>query len=225
MPKDNEVDDDAVAWLIRYSDALDGSPRQTVYTHNTIADWRTIDPAATSEPLYSAATVTALEAEVETCRKLLAEKVTAETMLRELHITPAGLAAQVEGGMAGILMQSIVDQFREIGGPNFFEMKFVADAQQYVLTVQRSAGMTPADKMKAAEQRADAAERRVAELENLLGAWYAEESRYGARLQAPGHHHQVPGIWDSDNGPIAGKPCAKCALWQQIRSLTGAGAK
>lgn len=71
-------------------------------------------------------------------------------------------------------------------------------------------------------RRCEAAERRVGELENLLGAWYAEDSSYGTRLQAPGHHHQVPGIWDSDNGPIAGKPCAKCALWQQIRSITGA---
>ena len=64
MPTDNEVDEKAVAWLIRYSDALDGSPRQTVYTHNTIADWRTIDPGSTSEPLYSAATVAELRAEV-----------------------------------------------------------------------------------------------------------------------------------------------------------------
>lgn len=109
-----------------------------------------------------------LRGEVETCRRLLSEKVSAETMLRELHITPAGLSAQVEGGMAGILMQSIVDQFRQIGGPNFFEMKFIADGQQYVLTVQRSAGLTPADKMRAAEQRADAAERRVAECETVL---------------------------------------------------------
>ena len=108
-----------------------------------------------------ASAITALEGEVETCRRLLSEKVSAETMLRELHITPAGLSAQVEGGMAGILMQSIVEQFREIGGPNFFEMKFSADKEQYVLTVQRCAGLTPADKMKAAERRA-------AELQGVL---------------------------------------------------------
>ena len=64
MPKDNEVDEKAVAWLITYTER-DGSKRQAVYTHNAIADWRMFDPAATSEPLYSAATVAELRAEVE----------------------------------------------------------------------------------------------------------------------------------------------------------------
>jgi hypothetical protein len=69
------------------------------------------------------------------------------------------------------------------------------------------------------KRKAEEAERRVAELEALLRAWHAEESRYGVRSQAPGHLHQVPGIWDSDNGPLAGTPCAKCALWEQIREI------
>lgn len=30
---------------------------------------------------------------------------------------------------------------------------------------------------------------------------------------APGHAHEVPGVWDSDNGDLAGKPCAWCAMW------------
>ena len=67
MPKDNEVDEKAVAWLITYTER-DGSKRQAVYTHNAIADWRMFDPAATSEPLYSAATVAELRAEVERLR-------------------------------------------------------------------------------------------------------------------------------------------------------------
>ena len=67
MPKDNEVDEKAVAWLITYTER-DGSKRQAVYTHNAIADWRMFDPAATSEPLYSAATVAELRAEVEKLR-------------------------------------------------------------------------------------------------------------------------------------------------------------
>ena len=64
MPKDNEVDEKAVAWLITYTER-DGSKRQAVYTHNAIADWRMFDPAATSEPLYSAATVAELRARVD----------------------------------------------------------------------------------------------------------------------------------------------------------------
>ena len=67
MPKDNEVDEKAVAWLITYTER-DGSKRQAVYTHNAIADWRMFDPAATSEPLTYAATVAELRAEVERLR-------------------------------------------------------------------------------------------------------------------------------------------------------------
>lgn len=63
MPKDNEVDEKAVAWLITYTER-DGSKRQAVYTHNAIADWRMFDPAATSEPLAYAATVAELRARV-----------------------------------------------------------------------------------------------------------------------------------------------------------------
>jgi hypothetical protein len=34
---------------------------------------------------------------------------------------------------------------------------------------------------------------------------------------APGHGHEIPGVWDSDNGPLAGEPCAWCALWNTAR--------
>jgi hypothetical protein len=98
-----------------------------------------------------------------------------------------------------------------------------ADAQAFEL---RKGGypasvekLIQASAITALEGERDAAERRVAELEALLRAWYAEESRYGVRSQAPGHRHQVPGIWDSDTGPLAGTPCAKCALWKQIREI------
>jgi hypothetical protein len=35
---------------------------------------------------------------------------------------------------------------------------------------------------------------------------------------APGHHHEVPGVWDSDNGFLAGKKCAWCALWAEAKA-------
>lgn len=34
---------------------------------------------------------------------------------------------------------------------------------------------------------------------------------------APGHAHSITGIWDSDNGPIAGKPCSWCIAWNAAR--------
>ncbi|MCW0132761.1 hypothetical protein [Burkholderia pseudomallei] len=34
---------------------------------------------------------------------------------------------------------------------------------------------------------------------------------------APGHAHDMPGIWDSDNGAKAGTQCAWCATWNAAR--------
>lgn len=46
------------------------------------------------------------------------------------------------------------------------------------------------------------------------------------RVDAPGHSHEVPGIWDSDNGALAGKPCALCAVWREACAVHDAiGAK
>jgi hypothetical protein len=35
---------------------------------------------------------------------------------------------------------------------------------------------------------------------------------------APGHAHEVPGIWDSDNGPLSGTECAWCKAWNTARA-------
>jgi hypothetical protein len=36
---------------------------------------------------------------------------------------------------------------------------------------------------------------------------------------APGHCHQIPGVWDRDNGTKAGKPCAWCATWAKAKAM------
>lgn len=36
---------------------------------------------------------------------------------------------------------------------------------------------------------------------------------------APGHSHCIAGVWDSDNGVLAGTPCAWCATWRRAREL------
>lgn len=36
---------------------------------------------------------------------------------------------------------------------------------------------------------------------------------------APGHGHEIPGIWDDDNGKLAGQPCAWCALWNRAKAM------
>ena len=39
---------------------------------------------------------------------------------------------------------------------------------------------------------------------------------------APGHGHEIPGVWDSDNGALAGKPCAWCATWAHAKAMRDA---
>ncbi|WP_369050469.1 hypothetical protein [Burkholderia gladioli] len=39
---------------------------------------------------------------------------------------------------------------------------------------------------------------------------------------APGHTHDVPGVWDTDNGSKAGKPCAWCMTWNRARAALAA---
>jgi hypothetical protein len=39
------------------------------------------------------------------------------------------------------------------------------------------------------------------------------------RGNAPGHAHDVPGIWDDDNGDLAGKSCALCLTWAKFTRL------
>lgn len=46
--------------------------------------------------------------------------------------------------------------------------------------------------------------------------------RSAPRGNAPGHGHSVPGVWDSDNGALAGTECAWCKTWNEaIAAMQG----
>lgn len=47
----------------------------------------------------------------------------------------------------------------------------------------------------------------------------------GDRKSFPHHSHDVPGVWDSDNGEKANKPCAQCALWSKLHDMLAAAPK
>ena len=62
-------------------------------------------------------------------------------------------------------------------------------------------------------------ERETDKLRHLLSRLLEEESMYDrGDGNAPGHCHEVPGVWDRDNGKKAGKPCAWCALWAEAKA-------
>lgn len=48
------------------------------------------------------------------------------------------------------------------------------------------------------------------------------DKRHHSDGNAPGHAHEIPGVWDRDNGPMAGKPCAWCAVWNKAKELRAA---
>ena len=46
------------------------------------------------------------------------------------------------------------------------------------------------------------------------------ERRQGYRSgNAPGHSHEVPGVWDMDNGELAGIKCSWCELWREALEI------
>lgn len=52
----------------------------------------------------------------------------------------------------------------------------------------------------------------------FLAAIKREEGRNNlSKDNAPGHSHEVPGIWDSDNGKLAGVCCAWCMAWNEAK--------
>jgi hypothetical protein len=50
---------------------------------------------------------------------------------------------------------------------------------------------------------------------DLVALWKLD----GCNKGSPNHGHEIPGIWDSDNGVLAGKPCAECALYDEARRI------
>ena len=58
-------------------------------------------------------------------------------------------------------------------------------------------------------------------LVDVMTAVYRElEHRKGDRRgNAPGHGHAIPGVWDEDNGALAGTTCAWCALWNKGKEM------
>ena len=53
----------------------------------------------------------------------------------------------------------------------------------------------------------------------ILEAVHRELDRDCDEGNAPGHSHRTKGVWDEDNGKLAGKPCAWCLTWAKFKTL------
>lgn len=60
-----------------------------------------------------------------------------------------------------------------------------------------------------------------AELIALMRRVVAEHPRRSHKNDGngPGHGHAIPGVWDEDNGELAGKPCAWCSIWNAAKGI------
>lgn len=75
-----------------------------------------------------------------------------------------------------------------------------------------------------ARDERDAAQKDAERFREIVAAVVREHPHRSAnRGNAPGHGHSVPGVWDSDNGALAGTECAWCKTWNEaIAALQGA---
>ncbi len=63
----------------------------------------------------------------------------------------------------------------------------------------------------------------LAELDALRAVFFEMLDKKVGSVDAPGHDHKIPGVWDDDAGNAkngkAGKPCEWCAIWNRAKKL------
>lgn len=98
-----------------------------------------------------------------------------------------------------------------------------AQALEYAGTPEGSAALAESKRYGLAADRIDELAAQV-EATNALMSELLDQlgEREDGRGNAPGHGHEIPGIWDSDNGALAGKPCAWCATWAHAKAVRDA---
>lgn len=92
--------------------------------------------------------------------------------------------------------------------------------QQYDMKVKtREQRDAVTSKLKALQAECEKLRKDAERYRSLLEAVLREiPHRKWERGNAPGHCHSVPGIWDKDNGALAGKECAWCKVWNEAVS-------
>ena len=107
----------------------------------------------------------AAEKENTKLREALAEKVTSETMLRDLSVGNGSINASFEGGAVHLLVDSLANQFVESGTANYLEMQFHSEATgPLLLTLQRVNGKTPHQLRTDAEKERDELRAKISNL-------------------------------------------------------------
>lgn len=128
--------------LLPLYDELQGHPKLEIIKHYARAN---VDRALAES-----------RAEVERLRAAVAQNITDATMLRGMQVIDGGLNIGLEGGGARLLAEAFAEQFIESGAVNFLEVKFTHErVGNLTVTMQKAGALTPADKARQAEARAE----------------------------------------------------------------------
>ena len=99
-------------------------------------------------------------------REGFAQKVTSETILRDLNVGNGSINASFEGGAIRLFVDAFANQFVESGAANYLEMQFHSEATgPLVATLQRVNGKTSHQLRAEAEQERDALRAKVEAME------------------------------------------------------------
>lgn len=134
-----------------------------------------------------------------------------------------GLAEIHDSGHRVIALLSDVDPVQEELRPSPSTAEGDANARRIVACVNACAGMPTwkleRDGLPSVDEYI-AIEKQRDDLLAVFSVVISEmEDRDRNDGNAPGHGHKIPGIWDSDNGSLSGKPCAWCAVWAKAKEL------
>lgn len=102
---------------------------------------------------------------------------------------------------------------------------FIRKADERIAALE-AALKTVSDYTGRLEYKLAAEQEKVRVLEGLLidlnTVWSKSRYNRSKKYGSPNHAHAIPGVWDSDNGALAGKPCAECAVYDRAREIVAA---
>ena len=138
-----------------------------------------------SRELALMAKLEAAEKENAKLREALAQKVTSETILRDLNVGNGSINASFEGGAVRLFVDAFANQFVESGAANYLEMQFHSEATgPLVVTLQRANGKTPHQLRAEAEQERDALRAKIEHMEKQEPVAWRRRSDYGWSYKA-----------------------------------------
>ena len=139
-----------------------------------------------------------VEKENTKLREALAQKVTSETILRDLNVGNGSINASFEGGAVHLFVDALANQFVESGAANYLEMQFHSEATgPLLLTLQRVNGKTPHQLRTEAEKERDTLQAKVEVMEKQEPA--------GVAGSMPGTSGFTMACFSADEVPVGTK--------------------